>query len=282
MIRVNLLRNRKEGLGGLVSEPAAASSFISGREVLLAGLFLVLGGAILWFVLGHHGEPDPAVTAGGAVTGDESAEAVVTPARGDAGRPAPTRLAAPPATGPAATQTTAPAVTRSTPATAVAAPTSATPAPAAGATASSAAQAGSRGSTLLAERSSAAQAPAAPSSAPAAQPAATGGVITMRGLSVLGTGNSLQILASTTGQPEYKMFRVENPNRVVIDLAGVRHEIPREYREQRLSNSIVSEVRVAQNQLDPPIVRMVLQVESYPQLQILARPDGLLINVTGP
>jgi hypothetical protein len=102
----------------------------------------------------------------------------------------------------------------------------------------------------------------------------------MRGVSVLGTGNNLQILAATNGRPEYTMFRVENPDRVVIDLSGVRHEIPREYREQKLSNSIVRQVRVAQNQIDPPMVRLVLEVETFPELHVLARPDGLLINVT--
>ena len=91
----------------------------------------------------------------------------------------------------------------------------------------------------------------------------------------------MQILAATDGQPEYKMFRVDNPDRIVIDMAGVRQEIPRENREQRLSNSIVKAVRIAQNQIDPPMVRLVLEVESFPELQVLARPDGLLINISG-
>lgn len=103
----------------------------------------------------------------------------------------------------------------------------------------------------------------------------------MTELRILGEGDSLQILAATDGRPEYKMFRVDNPDRIVIDLAGVRHEIAREYREQTLSNSIIKTVRVAQNQIEPPMVRLVLEVESFPELQILPRPDGLLINVTG-
>ena len=267
MIRVNLLRNRKEGLRGLVAEPGASSSFVSGREALLAGLFLVLGGAILWLVLGDNAEPEPAVGSGGseAASNLPGAEASVTPTRGEAGGASPATLAAPPPASQAASSPLPGTVAASS----------------SGAASSAAAPAGPLGSTLLSGRSSAAAHAAVRPDATAAEPSGSGGVITMTGLSILGEGNSLQILAATDGLPEYKMFRVDKPDRVVIDLAGVRHEIPREYRERRLTNSIVREVRVAQNQIDPPMVRLVLEVESFPALQVLPRPDGLLINITG-
>jgi hypothetical protein len=102
----------------------------------------------------------------------------------------------------------------------------------------------------------------------------------MSALRVLGEGNALQIVAATNGRPEYKMFRIDNPGRVVIDLPGVRQEIPRPDREQHVSNSVVKSVRVAQNRIEPPLVRLVLEVESFPEMEILSRPDGLLINVT--
>jgi hypothetical protein len=260
MIRVNLLRNRKEGLQRLMAEPRGASTFVSGREVLLAALFLALGGAILWFVLGHPGAPDPAVAAGTVETSSSQSggETVATPTEVAVGREA------------------APVV-QSTPLGSSPPPS---PAPAASRP-SAAGPVNPRGSTLLSQRSSTALAPAAPSTAtPAAGFSGSGGVITMSALRILGEGDNLQILAATDGRPEYKMFRVDNPDRVVIDLAGVRHEISRENREQLLSNSIVKEVRVAQNQIEPPMVRLVLVVESFPELQILPRPDGLLINVT--
>jgi hypothetical protein len=259
MIRVNLLRNRKEGLQRLMAQPRGASTFVSGREVLLAALFLALGGAILWFVLGHSTEPDPAVAAQGLA-------------------PASSRPGDPPAARP-----TAVAAGREAPPVVQSAPLdSRRPSPTPASTGPSAATAAvnPRGSTLLSERSSTAS--AAPRAAtPAPVISSSGGAITMSALSILGEGNTLQILAATDGLPEYKMFRVNNPDRVVIDLAGVRHEISRENREQLLSNSIVKEVRVAQNQIEPPMVRLVLVVESFPELQILPRPDGLLIIVTG-
>lgn len=261
MIRVNLLRNRKEGLQGLV-EPRGASSFISGREVLLAGLFLVLGGAILWFVLGHSAGSDQAVASGNAepAPSRSGAEASVTPIQGAARSTSPRTL-----------QSAAPATSLP--------PSEPPPSPL---PTSPMGSVSPRGSTLLSSKSSAATAPgAARSAAPLAGPSGSGGVITMSELRILGEGDALQILVATDGRPEYKMFRVDSPDRIVIDLAGVRHEIPRENREQTLANSIVRTVRVAQNQIEPPMVRLVLEVESFPELQILPRPDGLLINVTG-
>lgn len=262
MIRVNLLRHRKEGLQRLMAEPRGAATFVSGREVLLAALFLALGGAILWFVLGHSTEPDPAVAV------QNVAPAPSRPDDRQAARP--TEVAAGRET-PPVVQSTPLASQRPLPTPASTGPSAAT-----------AAAVNSQGSTLLSERSSTVSAAVSPRAAtPAPVVSSSGGVITMSALSILGEGDHLQILAATNGQPEYKMFRVDNPDRVVIDLAGVRHEISREYREQLVPNSIVREVRVAQNQIEPPMVRLVLVVESFPELQILPRPDGLLINVTG-
>jgi AMIN domain len=291
MIRLNLLRNRKEGLQRLVAEPGGTSSFVSGREVLLAGLFLVLGGAILWFVLGHQASEDPAVTAGNAEP--PASRANVEEASGPAGRTVPsvlptsepsTRLPVTPATSPTVALTPVrskalDSVAQNSPPSSSVLPHS-SPAASGPSTSPTGTPAGPRGSTLLSTRSSTVSGNSRPATPVVAGPR-SGGVITMRELRILGQGKTVQILAATDGQPEYKMFRVENPDRIVIDMAGVRHEISRENREQRLSNSIVNEVRVAQNQIDPPMVRLVLEVESFPELQILARPDGLLINVTG-
>jgi hypothetical protein len=91
----------------------------------------------------------------------------------------------------------------------------------------------------------------------------------------------LQIFAATNRRPEYKLFRVENPNRIVIDMPGTWMEIPRDGREQQVSHSIIKQLRVAQNQLDPPMVRLVLEVSSFPELQVVPRDDGLTISVPG-
>ncbi len=315
MIRVNLLRNRKEGLQGLVSESNGASSFISGREVALAGLFLVLGGAILWFVLGRQAVPGPAVAAEDA--GPSSTPEASIPATAPADTTANVSLpAGEPPVLPAALDASqaaglpvADSRTDATPDAAADAPRPDAPtgasvaeAPPSGSAAASAAASlspslskppvaapGQRGSTLLSQhattsaldKSAAGGTGGGAGLESATVGAASDGVITLRDLRILGQGDSLQIVAATNGLPAYKMFQVEKPNRVVIDLAGVRQEIPREEREQIVPNSVVKQVRIAQNQIDPPLVRLVLEVESFPELQIVPRPDGLLINVTG-
>jgi hypothetical protein len=277
MIRINLLRDRKDSLQGLVSEPGGASSFVSGREAILAGLFLVLGGAILWFVLSDQTGSGPArqavVSDSAGPPNPPSGRASVTPATVNtsstaSGTPPPLSAAAVSSPPPTATATDLPAVKP---------PIASTPNP----SSAEAAPGTPRGSTLLAGKSPKAPAAAVHTDTPRAASTASGGAITMRDLRVLGQGNSLQIVVVTDQQPEYKMFRVDNPGRVVIDLPGVWQEIPRESREQELSNSVVKTVRVAQNRMEPPLVRLVLEVESFPELQVLPRPDGLLINVTG-
>jgi hypothetical protein len=67
----------------------------------------------------------------------------------------------------------------------------------------------------------------------------------------------------------------------VIDLPGVTHEIPRESREQQVAHPIVHEVRIAQNQLSPPLVRLVLLVDSFPGMHVVPSASGLLIEISG-
>jgi hypothetical protein len=101
------------------------------------------------------------------------------------------------------------------------------------------------------------------------------------GIRILRQPGTLQIFVATNDLPEYKLFRVDNPERVVIDMPGVRLDVPRPNREQQVGHSIVQYLRIAQNQLDPPLVRLVLEVSSFPELQVVPRPDGLMISVPG-
>jgi hypothetical protein len=117
---------------------------------------------------------------------------------------------------------------------------------------------------------------------PAAVPPASGSTVNLlHELRVEPAGNNLRILALADRAPEYKMFRVDNPDRIVIDIRALRLDLPRESREQKISHALVRGVRIAQNQIEPPVVRLVLEVSSFPELQILPRADGLQINVSG-
>jgi hypothetical protein len=105
--------------------------------------------------------------------------------------------------------------------------------------------------------------------------------VTLSEIRIERQAGALQIFAATDGLPEYKLFRVDNPERVVIDMPGVRLDVPRPGRDLPVGHSIVQHVRVAQNQLDPPLVRLVLEVSSFPELQVVPRADGLMISVPG-
>jgi hypothetical protein len=107
------------------------------------------------------------------------------------------------------------------------------------------------------------------------------GAILLNDVRILPVAGALQIFVAAASLPEYKLFRVENPNRVVIDLPGAWLEVPRDSREQQVSHSIVRQMRIAQNQLDPPLVRLVLEVSSFPEFQVAPRTDGLMISVPG-
>ena len=318
MIRVNLLHNRREGMQRLAAEPGGASAFISGREVLLAAVFLVLGGAILWFVLANSTTPPDSE----AIVAEEvqpSGETSIPPEAGpetaqqgaapepsfagtadpdsgtpDAGMLIPETAAAETATSKTATvKNLAPDTVAQASAAPAASALSVTPEPALPASA--------RDSSPAAAVARPVSAPPLPSQ-PASQPVSTSisrppsvdrsgagssglsapaGAVTLSAVNVLDVAGGLQIFVATNGRPEYKLFRVENPNRVVIDMPGTWMEIPREGREQQVSHSIIKQLRVAQNQLDPPMVRLVLEVSSFPELQVVPREDGLTISVPG-
>jgi cytoskeletal protein RodZ len=340
MIRVNLLHNRREAMHRLASEPGGASAFISGKEVLLAAVFLVLGAAILWFVLANSAAPPDSeaivaeeVSPSGETSippeaAPETAQQGAAPEPSDTGASDPgsadsdtrdpgsadsdTRDSDTPDAGTLIPETAAaetatsktaavknlapdtvaqagaspeasalsvtpepapPASVRdSSPAAAVARPVSASPPPS-----QPASQRASQPASTSISRSPSVD----PSGASSSGLSAPAGAVTLSAVNVLDVAGGLQIFAATTGRPEYKLFRVENPNRVVIDMPGTWMEIPREGREQQVSHSIIKQLRVAQNQLDPPMVRLVLEVSSFPELQVVPREDGLTISVTG-
>jgi hypothetical protein len=295
----------------LAAEPGGASAFISGKEVLLAAVFLVLGGAILWFVLTNSTTP-PDSEAIAAEEVSPSGESTITP------EPVPetsAQQAAVPEPSDADTtdpetpilETTAAETTTAknavvknlAPSTAAQARAASPQAPALSGAPESAPPASLRDSTATAAAAPPVSPPTSPPpSRPAPTPAsrppsidrpdasssglsAPAGAVTLSAVSVLDVAGGLQIFAATNRRPEYKLFRVENPNRIVIDMPGTWMEIPRDGREQQVSHSIIKQLRVAQNQLDPPMVRLVLEVSSFPVLQVVPSDDGLTISVPG-
>jgi hypothetical protein len=91
---------------------------------------------------------------------------------------------------------------------------------------------------------------------------------------------TLRIFAVTGMLPEYSTFRLDNPKRVVIDLPGVRLTLPREQHDQAPDHPQVTRIRAGQYQTNPPRARIVLDVTSYPEVEVLPQFNGLYLVVT--
>ncbi|HUG81557.1 MAG TPA: AMIN domain-containing protein [Bryobacterales bacterium] len=113
---------------------------------------------------------------------------------------------------------------------------------------------------------------------PSQQPPAAAPVLQQ--LVVSAEGETLRIFAATGTQPEYSTFRLDNPKRIVIDLPGVRLSLPREQHDQTLDHPQVSRIRAGQHQTNPPRARIVLDVNSYPEVEALPQFNGLYLIVT--
>jgi hypothetical protein len=93
--------------------------------------------------------------------------------------------------------------------------------------------------------------------------------------------NRMRIMLASDGWVEYKLFRLDNPDRLVLDLPGVAHDVPGPGRTQRFEHPLVQEVRIAQNRIEPPLVRLVMVVRNSPEVQVLPRPDALIVEISG-
>jgi hypothetical protein len=251
MIRVNLLRGH--AVTGRIDVPLAPMprhSFVSGTELMLGGLFLLLGCAILFTQFKKF--EAPSLAAEQRIL--SSAQSVVDSA------PAvqPENQAAP--EGPVELQATleAPTTTPETePSEAgkqsmAAIPSEETPAPG--------------------------EAPSAPQAEPETAPPVTGGemhqffVSTVRG--------AVRVFAGTGTVPVYETFRLENPNRIVVDLPGVTVVLPPDKLDQIVDHPQVQRVRAAQHRTDPPVARLVLDVNSFPKVEFFPQFNGLYIRVS--
>jgi hypothetical protein len=267
MIRVNLLHpiGHREGRIESLIRTGGASAFISRGEVLLGLACLAIAAGVLLFQFGGSGEQG-------------RADAAETP------------LVSPPKQ-PLIRDINADhqAASGETPGAPVGGDATAAAASAAGVdeTAPDDAIASNLVEPLTAETSSKVE-PAAPAASPppaadpqpkpAQQPPAAAAVLQQ--LVVSAEGETLRIFAATGMQPEYSTFRLDNPKRVVIDLPGVRLSLPRDQQEQTPDHPQVSRIRAGQHQTNPPRVRIVLDVNSYPEVEALPQFNGLYLIVT--
>ena len=93
-------------------------------------------------------------------------------------------------------------------------------------------------------------------------------------------GSALRLSLITGERAAYDMFRLENPNRVVVDVPGTWITLPADRLSQEISHPLVHRIRLGQYKVNPPISRLVLDVEGFPNLLVFPHSGGLDIQVS--
>jgi type IV pilus assembly protein PilQ len=125
---------------------------------------------------------------------------------------------------------------------------------------------------------------AALTEAPVATPVATSVAATpstkaktLKNVSTSGSGNSLEVQLAGDGDISYNSFRLANPARLVIDLAGIRNRVNQ--KSVSVPDSVVKKIRVGQFKDAPdPITRVVLEIDEKATYKIAK--DGGRLRVT--
>jgi type IV pilus secretin PilQ/predicted competence protein len=118
---------------------------------------------------------------------------------------------------------------------------------------------------------------AAETHAVALAPAPSNKAKTLKKVETSGSGNALEVQLAGDGDITYKSFRLVNPARVVIDLAGVRNAVTQ--KTLNVSDAAVHRVRVGQFKDAPdPITRVVLEIDEKATYRI--DKDGSRLRVT--
>ena len=256
MIRINLLEVRPkstERLDALLS-PGGSSTFISRREGLLGVLFLALTVVILG-VLAYrfafdHEEGDPQQVA---------AIEPVPQSPEPSPEPPPEPVDPEPAAAPEAVDgpsPEAPAPEETAPEESAAPPAAAQPQPRP-----------APAPTTSAQASAGASSSAMDSASP------------LSSIRVTPLADRVDIFLEMANAGEVTSFSVDNPPRVVFDIPNARLQAPDASRTQTVASPLINRVRVAQNRFDPPVVRVVLDVDSFPAAEASTSPAGVSIRV---
>jgi hypothetical protein len=81
--------------------------------------------------------------------------------------------------------------------------------------------------------------------------------------------------------PPVNSFRVDGPPRLVFDIPGALLLASDPERTQRIDSPLVSRLRIAQNTIDPPLVRLVLELGEAPaKAEVSTSAAGVSIRVT--
>jgi len=110
---------------------------------------------------------------------------------------------------------------------------------------------------------------------PATEPLPATKAKSVRRVATSGQGASLAIdIAGDGAMSNYKAFRLTNPERLVIDIAGVKDRVAKSATE--VNDSMVKRVRVAQFQ--PQVTRVVIDLTSHAEYAVTPTGDKLRVT----
>ena len=99
-------------------------------------------------------------------------------------------------------------------------------------------------------------------------------------LKVVSIGGKARIEISKTGDMEFKVFRMVEPDRLVVDCIGARYDIRNVDNDQQ--NDIVSMVRTSQFQIDPVLIsRIVVDLKRQVDYQLFNDGEIQVVELTG-
>ncbi len=117
-----------------------------------------------------------------------------------------------------------------------------------------------------------------PPSAPV-EAAAPGGPVQVRGIEVTRSPAETVIRLATSGRAEFKTMRLNNPERLVIDIRGSLLEIPAAGRTVQVNHLGVLRVRSAQFSTEPPVVRIVVDMERGLNFEVSPGAEALEVRL---
>lgn len=92
-----------------------------------------------------------------------------------------------------------------------------------------------------------------------------------------GTGDGLTVSIETNGTAQYTTFRLEHPARIVIDLKGIRNEVP--HNTIDVGDAALKRIRIGQFQSTPtPVARIVFDLSKPANYRVHESPDGLIVS----
>jgi type IV pilus assembly protein PilQ len=98
----------------------------------------------------------------------------------------------------------------------------------------------------------------------------------VKGLSILPAPDRTDVVIAVDGEVEYRHFTMEGPSRLVVDLFGARHELPRDD-FMDLHRGGITAVRTSQYSDD--VVRIVLELEETVSYEVASEPGGLRVSL---